>query len=143
MKRYYLSKIFLDATGPFPAYKHAVQDHPNVDYVGGEIKTDPVTGIPTEKALLVLLAAKNHTPFKNDPKMLEVPAGRDGLNVKIGSTDTATKLSFRAKAKAMGFPDAEVESLTDNTLSWKQAVDAFGKKNNPSFDVDNFDLGED
>lgn len=143
MKRYYLSKIFVDETGPFPVWKHALQNHQNIDYQGGEIKTDLVTGIPTEKALLVLVAAKNHKPFKDDLKMLEIPAGRDGLNIKIGAIDTVTKLAFRAGAKVMGFDHLEVETITDNINSWKQVVNFYGKKNNAAFDADNFDLGED
>lgn len=143
MRKYYLSKIkqyFEPGIGNY--WGHALQQYENVDYAGGEIKVDPLTGIPTEKALLVLVGSKDHARFKNDADLVEIPAGRDSLNTQVGATDTPTKLKFRRDAKALGFADAEVESVADNIKSWKQVVNEFGRKNNAAFDADNFDLDE-
>lgn len=144
MKKYYLSKIKqyeeVPGSGVFH-YGHAAQQHANVDYVGGEIKVDGA-GVPTEVALLILVGAKDHAVLDADPDLLAVPAGQDSLNTQIGATDTPTKLRFRAKMKAMGHGQADVDSVSDNIKSWRQLVNDLGQRNNPAFDVNNFDLNE-
>lgn len=142
MKKYYLSKIkqFTDP-GLGTYWGHALQAHPNIDYVGGEIKTD-ATGTPTETALLVLVGARDHATIKADPDILEVPAGQDSLNTQIGATDTPTKLQFRARLLAMGHGQADVDAVTDNIRSWRKFVNDMGQRNNHGFNVDNFDLNE-
>lgn len=142
MRKYYLSRIKQYTEPGLGSYwGHALQQYPNADYVGGEIKID-ANGVPTEKALLVLVGSKDHVRFRNDPDLIEVPAGRDSLSVQVGATDTPTKLKFRRDAKALGFGAADVEAISDNVNSWKQVVNAFGRKNNPDFDADKFDLDE-
>lgn len=142
MRKYYLSKIRqFSEPGLGTYWGHALQAYPNTDYVGGEIKVD-ANGLPTEKALLVLVGSKDHAKFRNDPDIVEVPAGRDSLSVQVGATDTPTKLRFRRDAKALGLDAADVDAISDNVNSWKQVVNAFGKKNNPNFDADHFDLDE-
>ncbi len=141
MRKYYLSKIKQYTDGPLTYYGHALQQYPNTDYVGGEIKLD-ANGIPTEKALLVLVGSKDHAKFRSDQDIVEVPAGRDSLSVQVGATDTPTKLKFRRGVKALGFDATHVDAVTDNVQSWKQVVNEFGRKNNPDFDADKFDLDE-
>lgn len=142
MKKYYLSKISLFQDPDLGnVWRHALQLHPDIDYVGGEIKTDE-SGNATEKALLVLVGARNHAAIANDPDIIPVPAGQDSLNTQIGATDTPTKLQFRAKLLAMGHGQADVDVVTDNIRSWRQFVNDMGQRNNPAFDVDNFDLNE-
>lgn len=145
MKRYYLSKIkqVYDPDLGAHVWRHRIQEYNDVDYLGGEIKVDPVTGIPTEKALLVLVASQHHKAFVDDPELVQVPVGQDGLAVQVGATDTPTKLKFRkALQDDLGLAKVEIDSATDNPQSWKQVVDFYGKKNNAAFDADDFDMTE-
>lgn len=139
-KRYYLSKIkqYTDA-GTY--HGHKMQEYPEVDALGGNIATDS-QGVPLHPAILVMVAAQDHTAFKADAELIEIPAGRDGLNMKIEATHTPTKLAFRAKMKAIGFGDVYTEAVSLNTRGWRDLVDDLGKLNNPAFSVDAFDLAE-
>lgn len=144
MRAYYLSKIkqvFDDGLGAL-VWRHRLQEYDNVDYVGGEIKVDPQTGEPTEKALLVLVGAKHHAALRSDPDLVPLPVGRDSLAVKLSAIETPTKLQFRNKVRALGLSAAEVAAMTDDTRSWRDVVNELGRKNNPEFDVDAFDFDE-
>ena len=149
MKRYYLSKIFKDVAGDFGppnAWHHRVQvlgripNTTRVQYQGGEIKVDPATGIPTEKALLCLVAAIDHTQLQNDSQIVPLPAV--AMDVKVSSIHTPTKLVVKDKIKALGHGDAETEAIWGNADGLRDVINAYGRKNNPDFDVNNFDLDE-
>lgn len=143
MKRYYLSKIFCDTEGTYgePGFwMHRLQTYPGIDYTGGEIKTDPVTGIPTEKALLCLVGGINHKQLQDDPELIPLPdVARD---VKVSAIHTATKLKAKADIKALGFEDSEVEEVWGNADGLRDVLNHYGRKNNENFDANNFDLDE-
>jgi len=141
MKRYYLSKI-KQVQDPLvgPVWRHRLQEIPGVEYLGGEIKIDPATGKPTEKALLCLVAGVNHAKFKADPELVGLPLVAH--DIKVASIHTKTKLDCKVAIKALGFSDQEVEDAMNNSDGFRDLVEHFGKKNNPDFDADNFDLYE-
>lgn len=141
MKRYYLSKIkAVEIPGMGTAYRHRLQEIPDVEYLGGEIRTDPATGLPTELALLCLVAGVRHAKLKQDPELVALPLV--GHDIKVSSIHTATKLKCKADIKALGFPDEEVKAAFDNADGFKDVATHFGRKNNPAFDPDDFDLYE-
>lgn len=141
MKRYYLSKIkAVEIPGMGTVYRHRLQELPDVEYLGGEIKTDPNTGLPTEKALLCLVAGAKHSKFKNDPELVPLPMVSH--DIKVSSIHTATKLKCKADIKALGLSRQEVEDAFDNADGFKDVVSHFGKKNNDTFNPDDFDLYE-
>jgi len=141
MKRYYLSKI-KQVNDPLmgPVWVHRLQELPGVEYLGGEIAVDPQTGVPTQKALLVLVAGVNHRQFRDDPELIALPLVSH--DIKIASVHTATKLRCKADIKALGFDAAEVETAFANADGFRDVVEHFGRKNNPDFDADAFDLYE-
>lgn len=146
MKRYYLSKILQVNEPPFGlVWKHRLQvlqeqGALNFEYLGGEIKTDPATGVPTEKALLCLVAGINHAKFKNDAELVGLPLVAH--DIKVSSIHTATKLKCKADIKALGLSPQEVEDAFNNADGFRDVVEHFGRKNNPDFSSDNFDLYE-
>jgi hypothetical protein len=143
MKRYYLSKIFQDVAGQYGepgAWMHRLQTKTGIDYVGGEIKTDPVTGIPTEKALLCLVGGINHKQLQGDPELIPMPdVAKD---MKVSAIHTATKLKTKRDIKAIGFADTETEAVWNNADGLRDVLNHYGQKNNPDFDSNNFDLDE-
>jgi len=141
MKKFYWSKIEQVTEGGMTFYRHRFQAYPDIEYKGGEIKVD-AGGVPTEKGLLILVAAKDHTPFEADDGLLAIPVGQDGLKVKLGAIDTPTRLDFRSRLADFGHDATDIEALTDNTKSFMQTVNDLGQRNNPAFDVNNFDLDE-
>lgn len=143
MKRYYLSKIkAVEMPGMGTVYKHRLQEpqYSGVDYVGGEIKVDPATGIPTEKALLVLVGSINHKRFKDDPELVPLP--NVSHDMKVSAIHTKTKLDCKAAIKALGFADQEVEDVFVGADGIRDVLSHFGRKNNESFDCDDFDLDD-
>lgn len=150
MKKYYLSAIFKDVTGQYGiagAYDHALVRFmhpasptyaPGISFAGGDIATDPQTGIPTQKALLVLVDAKDHTVFKVDTDM--VPFPDVSLDVKVTAIHTTTKLTFAQSAKLLGLDADMVDSSLDNADGLRDTVNHFGRLNNPLFDANNFDV---
>ena len=143
MKRYYLSKIkkVFEPNMGVEVYRHRFQelaDGRNLTYVGGEIAVDPQTGIPTQKALLILVDAVDHRQFANDQEMVEVP--EVSLDVKTAAIANATMATFRAKAQQIGFEKAEVDAIVNGADALRNVVDGFGKLNNPAFDTRNFDV---
>lgn len=142
MKKYYLSKIKAVQEGNETFYRHRLQDidYVDVEYLGGEIKVDQVTGIPTEKALLVLVGGVDHKRFQDDPELVPIPDV--ALDVKVSATKTLTKLDFKSKAKGLGLANADVDGIVDNADGWRDVVNALGQKNNAAFDCNNFDLDD-
>lgn len=143
MRRFYLSKI-KQVTDPVlgTVNRHRFQEMVallglNIDYLGGEIKVD-ANGQPTEKALLILVGAASHKAFQNDPDLVPMPDV--ALDVKVSSVHTATKVLCKTAIKALGIPDAEVETVWANADGIRDVVNHYGKKNNPLFDANSFDL---
>lgn len=143
MKAYYLSKIFLDMTVPtFPAgvWRHKLQTYPGIDYASGEIKTDPTTGIPTEKVLLVLAGGINHAQLRSDPDIVPLPVVP--LDIKVSSIQTETKITAKTAIAALGFSEAEVMDVWGNADGLRDIVNHYGRLNNSDFDASNFDVDE-
>lgn len=141
MKRYYLSKIKqVQDPNVGPVWRHRLQEIAGVEYLGGEIKVDPATGKPTEKALLCLVAGTDHTKLKGDPELVPLPMVSH--DIKVSSIHTKTKLDCKAAIKTLGFNDQEVEDAMNNSDGFRDLVEHFGRKNNPEFDADSFDLYE-
>lgn len=142
MKRYYGAAIYQapDAMGIL-AWRHHLQvAYPGVDYVGGQIKVDPATGQPTEKALLVLVGSIDHKKFQADPKLVPFPAV--ALDMKVSAMHTKTKLDCKAGLVGLGFTEAEVDAVFNGADGMRDVLEYFGKKNNPDFSADVFDLDE-
>lgn len=141
MKRYYLSKIFQDVTGEYGlagAWMHKLQTYPDREYLGGEIAVDSQTGQPTEKALLCLVAGKHHAALAADPDLIPMPdVPRD---MKVASIHTPTKLKAKGDIKKLGFTQQEVDDVWDNADGMRDVLNHYGKRNNPAFDVNDFDL---
>lgn len=141
MKRYYLSKIkAVELPGMGTAYRHRVQEIPNVEYAGGEIAVDPATGIPTQKALLVLLASKNHGAFVNDAEMAEMPLV--SLDIKASAISALAKNRAKAGAVILGFSTQATDAIWNGADDFREVVNAYGRLNNPAFNADDFDLSE-
>lgn len=138
MKRWYLSKIFQSNDPPANPWVHRLQQLPNVEYKGGEIAFDPQTGVPTQKALLVLVGAVDHKPFQTDPDIVPLPDfPPDG---KVSGMHTPTKLGAKSKIVALGHSQAEVDAAWDNADGFRDVLQHYGRKNDPAFDVNDFDL---
>ena len=143
MKRYYLSKIFQDTAGQYGipgAWMHKLQTYPNREYVGGEIKVDPQTGQPTEKALLVLVGGKHHAALVGDPDLIPMPDVPPDM--KVASVHTPTKLKAKRDIVALGIAQTEVDAVWDNADGMRDVLNHYGRKNNPAFDVNDFDLSD-
>jgi len=137
MKRYYLSKIKM-LTSP-PGWSHRIAEL-GVDYEGGQIELDPQTGEPVHPALLALVGGIDHRQFQNDAEI--VPFPQMAPDTKVSATHTATKLAFKANAKAIGFDELFIEFTVANADGWRDVLNTFGRLNNATFDVNNFDLDE-
>lgn len=144
MRRFYLSKIreVFDPTLGTNVWRHRFQDpgFEDLDLQGGEIASDPQTGIPTQVATLVLVGGINHAPLAADDELAIFPDVP--LDLKVSGIHVATKNLLKAKIKALGFTAEETESIWTNADGVRDAVTAYGRKNNPGFDADNFDLYE-
>lgn len=141
MKRYYLSRIKqVEEPGMGLVWKHRLQELPNVEYLGGEIAVDPTTGVPTQKALLCLVAGVKHKNLIADAELVPLPMVSH--DIKVSSIHTPTKLAAKAAIKGLGFTDAEIESVFTNADGFRDVVEHFGRLNNPAFNADDFDLYE-
>jgi len=143
MKRYYLSKIkkVFDAGLGADVWVHRFQelsDGQNIRYAGGEIAVDPVTGEPTQKALLILVDVKNHAQFANDAEMAVLP--EVALDVKAGAMAKQALDQFRAKAQSIGADVLKVGEAITKADAYRDAIDTLGKLNNPAFDSRDFDV---
>lgn len=142
MKRYYLSKITsaFDPSVGAVVNKHRLQDYPGIDYVGGEIDVDPITGAPTQKALLVLVGGIDHAQFADDPDLVPLP--QVAIDLKVSSIHTATKLTAKQAIVALGYTDADVNDVWGNADGMRDVLNHYGRLNNAEFDAANFDLDE-
>jgi len=121
--------------------RHRLQiAHPGVEYLGGEIAGDPVTGQPLHPALLVLVAGDDHTPYQGDPKLVPIPVA--ALDSQIIGIGTEAKLAARAAIVALGFDQAVVDTVWANSETLRDAINWHGRLNNPDFDVNAFSLSQ-
>lgn len=142
MKRYYLSKIKrVNEPGMGLVWKHRLQEYDNIQYLGGEIATDPVTGIPTQKALFVLVASRHHGQFVSDQELAEMPLVN--LDMKASAIGTDAKNKARNGAEALGFSKPETDEIWNGADDFRAVVNAYGRLNNPQFNADDFDLTDD
>lgn len=141
-KRYYLSPIKQynePGIGDFWGH-HFQQTYPGIEYEAGEIAVDG-TGTPTEKALLVLVPGIDHRTYAADPDLVDLPVVDHDL--KVSAIKSGTKVAAKAKAKnAAGYTDAETDAIWNNADGMRDVLNEYGRKNNPSFDVNNFDLDD-
>lgn len=145
MKRYYLSKIkqVVDPSVGATVTTHRAAEIGGLDMVGGtgdQIAVDPQTGQPTAKAVLVLIGGINHKALQDDPELVPLPAV--ALDMKVSAIHTATKLAAKSAIKAFGFTDQEIEDIWSNADGMRDVLNAYGRKNVPEFDCNNFDLDE-
>lgn len=140
MKRYYLSKIkAVEIPGMGTVWRHRFQEiGGGLNYVGGEIAVDPQTGVPTQKALLILVEAPDHTVFANDAEMADFPDA--GLATRISAVGALSKVRAQAKARKLGLTRAEVDDLWDGAGELREVLDRYGRMNNPAFDSLKFDV---
>jgi hypothetical protein len=133
MERSYLSPIFKDDPGEFGipgAWHHRLQtDHDAVPYEGGEIRTDPDTGLPTEQSVLVVVEAEDHTPFLENPNLTPIP---------IGALDAKVEAPI-AKLEAIGYSRQEIDAVWNGDL--RSVLNYYGRLNNPDFNCDDYRLG--
>lgn len=141
MKRYYLIGIYQSVnpiTG-ITGWVNRVDDHyPGTEYKGGSILSDAATGAPVHPALLVMISGTDHTTYQNDPRMVPIPDA--GLSLGVGSLSVEEKLKTKAAIIALGFDADETENLWQNTTGMRAILNFYGRKNNPLFDADDFDL---
>ena len=140
MKRYYVSKIkrvFVPALNDY-AYVHRFQESTsNINYVGGEIAVDPTTGIPTQKALLILVDTVDHTTLDADAEMVSMPDST--LDTKLSAIPNNIKNRAQNKLQQIGFTSTEVTTLWNSSTTVRDLLNALGRLNNPNFDALNFD----
>jgi hypothetical protein len=141
MKRYVLSKIYQNEEG---FWTHTVAEMPitpgSADYVGGQIAVDPVTGVPTQKALLVCVGGTRLKDLLAHPDIVAIPDLK--LDDKVSSTHTPTKLTFKAQSKALLQDNQFVDDTVDNADGWRDVINVLGRLNNPNFDANEFDLND-
>lgn len=140
MKRYYLSKIkrvFDPVFGDFVT-RHRVQEYPGVQYEGGEIAVDPQTGLATQPALLVLIAAKDQSKFVADPELAEMPMVP--VDVKVNAVSSAARGKAQNGAAAIGWTLQQATAVWNAADDFRDVVNHYGRLNNPAFDADKFDV---
>ena len=137
MKRYYLAEIEQYEFEPGAmAYRCRASAYNDLIFEGGEILTDPSTGIPVNKFALVLVKTRDHARIINDPLMHPLP--QVDLDVKVSSIHTATKNAMVAKLKKLGVDTAYIQT----TDGYREVIRGLGRTNNPDFDENKFDVNE-
>ena len=137
MKRYYLAEIeSFEIVPGMTGYRCRASAYPDMTFEGGEIITDPITGIPTNKFALVLVKSRDHARIINDPLMHPLPDV--ALDVKVSSIHTPTKTAMIAMLKSLGVDT----SWIGTTDGYREVIRGIGKINNPQFDENRFDVNE-
>ena len=144
MKKYYLSKIKQVNLPNFGlTWRHRLQeisDTTPIDYEGGEIATDPQTGVPLHKFVLVLVGRVDHRIFNNDDELVPMPD--ISKDIKISAIQTAQKVKVKQAIKNLGITQAEIDAVWDNSDGLRDVLNNYGRLNNAQFDCDNFDLND-
>lgn len=131
-KRYYLCDIIGtgDETDP---YRPAVADE-GVSWVG-DIPVDANTGQPLSTWALVLVATNNHAKLRNKPRIDALPDFP--LDGRMNAINTAASAALTAALQKRG-----ISIQWGGTDGYRSIVQAIGKKNAESFNIDNFDVAE-
>lgn len=137
MKRWCMSRQYhTDDFGG--SYTHAMIDRYSLqEFTRYGLKTDPETGIPTEKGILVLVEAPDFTALNADADIVVMPDV--GLSTAVSAMDTVEKLNAKTKLVTFGFTEQEVGGFWDKG-SYGEVLDALGQLNLDTFSVLNFDL---
>jgi len=137
MKRYYLAEIEeFEVVPGATGYRCRASAYPDLLFEGGEIASDPITGLPLHKFALVLVKSRDHARIINDPKMHPLPDV--SLDMKVSSIHTATKNGMVNKLKALGVDTSFIQT----TDGYREVIRGIGRINNPAFDENSFDVNE-
>ena len=143
MKRYALAKIMqIDDPNTGPVWKHKLQLSGNVWFEDGgiEMDTSVTPAVPKHPASLVLIGSKDHVKLRTDPDLVLLP--HVVPDMKISAIHTPTRLAAIAAIKGLGFSEQEVDTVFSGADGFRDVLNHFGRKNNATFDVDNFDLDD-
>lgn len=137
MKRWIISKIELVQDPDLGGYyRMAIQKYNDLKYGFGEIPVDPDTGIPTLGWGFALVSSNDMARFKNDKDIDVLPDFP--LDAKVGAMHAATKASMRSALVKYGIPT----SISDNADGFRDVIRGIGRKVNPNFVEDSFDVTE-
>ncbi len=144
MKAYYLSKVVkVNQPSIGDYWTHRLHQRfvlgADFQYVGGdEIAVDPNTGIPTQRAVLVLVDAIDHRLLRNDRDMVSMPDA--GLDVGVRAIPAQARNAVKARIRGLGYTDAEIDAIWESELNMRGVLNGYGRANKPDFDVANFDV---
>jgi hypothetical protein len=138
MKRYYISNLIGDGSEDNP-YRPAIEDLFEQRRLTGRASyvyppQDPATGAYQGNWVLVILAARNHTPAvadrRNDP-MPDVP-----LDVATNAVGQAQQAALSAALSRRGIAIGNLWS----SEGYRSVVRRIGRQLNPAFDENDFDV---
>jgi hypothetical protein len=132
-KRYYIVPIvqYVNEDG-FEAYRAKVPQ--GMSFVA-EIPTGP-DGRPTSSWALVLVSAIDHLPLLEDPEIDPLPDFPK--DAKVSAMHQATKQAMRAALVRRGVGGGSA----DNADGYRDVLRAIGRRLNPDFHEDRFDVSE-
>lgn len=130
MKRYYLCDV-IGTGAELDPYRAAVADIPAVKNWGMQDGT-----LNGKLVALCIVACADHAPFKGRPSIDPMPDFP--LDGKISAMQTAVKNKMVSDAERRGF-DASTIGSSDG---YRDAINAFGRQLNPTFDIDSMDVTE-
>jgi len=135
-RRFYLSRILFDAAdlGGIGAWRHKLQTYSGVAYRGGEIFSDPATGLPARKSLLVAADDEREAEWAADLDLVRFPAV--SLDTRLTRLPQDEQQMLRAGIAAHGFSDREMRRLFDEARTLRDLLNNLGRLNNPEFDAD-------
>jgi hypothetical protein len=138
VRKFYLSKIeVVEDPMMGTTVRHRLQiAYPGVEWLGGDIEGE-IGSLPP--ALLVMIADVNHKQFQDDPKLIPIPHVVGG-DQGVAAIAVPAKLKAKADIIALGYDEAETDAVWQNTAGMRDVLNHYGRKNNPAFDVDKFDL---
>ncbi|KAF0218802.1 MAG: hypothetical protein FD174_2585 [Geobacteraceae bacterium] len=137
MKRYYMAEIEQFEVEPgATGYRCRASAYPWLMFEGGEIETDPLTGIPKHRFSLVIVKAVDHAKLIDDVKMHPLPMV--DLDMKVSDIHTATKNDMIQQLELLGVNTAFIA----NSDGYRDVIRGIGRVNNPVFDENKFDINE-
>jgi hypothetical protein len=138
MRRWCLSKIMeVNPSDPYWSHK-MLEAYSLQEFTRYAIKTDPVTGVPTEKAILLLVESDDFTLIAADADIVLLPDV--ALDQPVSAIATVTKSAAKAKAVTLGFTEQEVGDVWLNSSPYSDVLNHYGRLNADDFNVLNFTL---
>jgi hypothetical protein len=139
MRRWCLSKIMeVNPSDPYWSHK-MLEAYSLQEFTRYAIKTDPVTGVPTEKAILLLVESADFTEIAADPDIVLMPDV--GLSTSIGhGLTTVEKELTKAKIVSLGFTEQQVGDAWLPSKPYGELLNDYGRLNADDFNVLNFTL---